>query len=405
MSAHSQAVGGICRAVRRNPYRLQRCVISLSFFRSAVAVSLLTVAVIQFLSLPGHAATVPARVPEASGTSLTAAQAMVLAERHNPNLRLARYQLKGAQQSLRTAPANAAALAPAAAAYAQLQFGVTISESAISADVAQRQAQIDYEQAALQYYQARQQVRLGALRAFTEWQRAEALTRAQMGALTRVESQVAQVKAAMEAGMVARFDLLQAEAQVAGQQAALAGAQAYRESAKQALEEAVGKPLAADLQPGGELLTSDEVIIGVDVEQLTARALVRRADVRLARLDMEARRLQLGLASGDSAAASLQLQAAATQYEATVLKVRTEVEQSLLGVNSALAELKAREAAMAPVREAQRLAELRYGAGLTTYLEVLTASETVLQAEAAQIEAATNLALGLLKLAQGVGDL
>lgn len=376
----------------------------MSFFRAFVA-ALLTVAALHSLPILGHAASNPAAAAVTREPSLTAAQAMALAERHNPNLRLARYQLKGAQQTLSTAPANAAALAPAAAAYAQLQFGVTISESAISPDVAQRQARIDYEQAALQYYQARQQVRLGALRAFTEWQRADALSRAQASALARAQSQAEKAQAAVAAGTVARFDLLQAEAQVAGQQAALAGAEAYRESAKQALEEVIGKPLAADLRPAGQLLASSEVTIQVDVDRLLARALARRADVRLARLDMEARRLQLGLAGGDSATASLQLQVAATQFEATVLKVRTEVEQSLLSVKSALAELKAREAAMVPVLEAQRLAELRYEAGIATYLEVLSASEAVLQAEAAQIEAATNLGLGLLKLAQGAGDL
>lgn len=380
----------------------------MSFPRVILATSLMTAVAVQSLSVPVFAGTTPVAVSASAPTpSLTAAQAMALAERYNPNLRLAGYQLKGARDTLSAAPANAAALAPAAAAYAQFQFGLTIPQSAISADVAQRQAQIDYEQAALQYYQARQQVRLGALRAFTEWQRADAMTRAQTSALERAESQVEKVQAAVAAGTVARFDLLQAEAQMAGQQAALAGANAYWESAKQALEEVIGKQLTANLRPGGKLLLSSEVEmeVEVDLEILTARALARRADVRLAKLEMAARRLQLGLTTGGSASAGLQLQAAATQYEVTVLKVRTEVEQSLLSVKSALAELKAREAAMSPVLEAQRLAELRYGAGLATYLEVLSASEAVLQAEAGRIEAATNLALGLLKLAQGSGNL
>jgi outer membrane protein TolC len=333
---------------------------------------------------------------------VTLAEAQALAEAHNPGLRLARYQMDSARAALTAAPANATALAPLASLYARTQLGLTIPEDAISPVAAGRQAQISYEQAVVQYYQARQQVRLGALQAYVEWQRASALVAAQQGALERAISQEAQVQVAVDVGSAAHFDLLQAQAQLAGQKAALTGAGALQASARQALEQAIGLPLVADVKPSQELLRSADVTLTADLPSLMAKALINRPDLRDARLNIEARRLQTGLATN---AASIQVQAASVQYEMDVAKARTEVQQALAQAQSALEELRARESALEPATEALRLAELRYGAGLTTYLEVQSALAAQLQAEAARIQAAANLTLGLARLAQATGDL
>ncbi|HYG57572.1 MAG TPA: TolC family protein [Symbiobacteriaceae bacterium] len=336
---------------------------------------------------------------------LTLQDALALAEAHNPGLRLAQYQLVNARSAMATAPANAEALSSAASLYAQAQFGVTLPENAISPQVALLQAQVEYEQAVVQYFQARQQVRLGALQAYVEWQRSRALVNAQQSGLERAMEQEKHVQAALDAGMVARFDLLQVQAQVTGQQAALSGAAAMERSTRSALEQVIGRPLAATVVPDGDLIRSEEVALEQNVEVLTRRALTNRPDLRESTLDLVFSRLQASLVAGNPAASLLQVQAAAGQYEMAAAKARTEVQQALWSATGTLGELKAREAAVAPSQEALRLAELRYEAGLATYLEVQSALAASLQAEAARIQAAANLTLSLAKLAQATGEL
>ena len=338
-------------------------------------------------------------------TPVTLEQALALAEANNPGLRLAQYQLSNARTSLATAPANAQNLGSLASLYAQAQFGVTIPANAITPAVARQQAQISYEQAAVQYYQARQQVRMGTLHAYVEWQRARSLVEAQQSALDRALAQEEQVTALMNAGVVAKFDLLQAQAQVTGQKAALAGAVAMEASTRLALEQVIGRPLAAGVVPESQLLSADTVVIDTDVAALVAKAMANRPDLRDSVLDLVARRSQVTLTAGSAAAAQLQIQVAAGQYESAAAKARTEVQQSLWAAQGALGELKAREGALAPSTEALRLAELRYEAGLATYIEVQSALAANLQAEAARIQAAANLRVALARLAQATGDM
>ncbi|HWI61713.1 MAG TPA: TolC family protein [Symbiobacteriaceae bacterium] len=343
----------------------------------------------------------PAAEETAPVPTLTLADVLALAEAHNPGVKLAEYQVASARNTWTTAPAQAASLAPAAALYLQMQYGITLPQNTIAPADATRQAQINFEDAVVQYYRARQQVRLGALQAYVEWQKAIAMVAAQEGALTRAETQAAQVRTAFDAGAVAKFDLLQAETQVAGQKAALAGAKAMLSSVEAALEQVMGQPLPPGAQPAGTLPGSDEVTLDEDLGALTEKALRERPDLKQAKLQIASRRM-FGANSG---AAILQLQAAATQYEMSVLKAQTEVEQTLEACRGALAELKAREQALSPAREALRLAELRYEAGLGTYLEVQSAFANALQADAARIQAAANLAVQRAKLAQATGDL
>ena len=55
-------------------------------------------------------------------------------------------------------------------------------------------------------------------------------------------------------------------------------------------------------------------------------------------------------------------------------------------------------------REALRLAELRYEAGIATWVEVQSASASALEAEAARIQAAANLLVRMMELSHAVGD-
>lgn len=331
-------------------------------------------------------------------------KALALAEANNPGLQLAAYQVASARAALSAAPANAQALAPAASAFVQVQYGITIPEEAISPEAAAQQSRISYEQAAVQYYTARQQVRAGVLQAYVEWQRATATIDAQQAALDRVMTQAANVQAALDVGNAAQYDLLQVQAAVSGQEAALIGAQAMEAAARSALGQVLGAPLAEGVRPEPDLVLAADVTLPTELEPLVARAMANRPDLRNQSLDLAARRLQSGLA-GAGASSFLQLQTVAVQYELAAAQARAEVSQALQAARGALEELKAREKALEPAREALRLAELRYESGIATYVEVQGASASALQAEAARIQAAANLTLRLLQLQQAVGEL
>lgn len=366
---------------------------------------LVTAALVLALPAAGAHAFVPAAVQAEEVRVLTLDEALERAEAQNRHLLLARYQLASARSSVTSAPSSAVELAPAVSLIAQAQFGLTIPQGAITSDVAARQAQFSYEDAVAQYDGARQQVRLGTLRAYVEWQQATALVKAYEGALERATAQEANVAAALEAGTVARVELLQAQAQTAGQRAALVGARAGKQAARDALEQVVGGQLAANEVPEQMTVRSANVVVESDLDALVDRALSNRPDLRQAVLGLGARRLQAGLAIGNTGTSVMQIESAATQYHAAILQARAEVGQALLRAESALEELIAREAALGPAEEALRLADLRYDVGLATYLEVQSASAAALQAEAARIQAAANLVVALAQLAQATGDL
>lgn len=345
-----------------------------------------------------------AAAPDTAPPVLTLAHALTLAESYNPGLRLAALQVTAARSAMGAAPANAQALAPAVSAYLQAQYGISVPAQAISPRAAGQQARVSYEQAAAQYYEARQQVRAGALQAYVEWQKAVATVAAQQAALDRTLTQEANVTAAVTVGAAAPYDLLQIQAAVAGQQAALIGAQAMEVAARTALGQVIGIPVADGVQPEANQVTSAEVQLPDDPEQLIAAALANRPDLRRSALDLTSRRLQAQLAGGGYAAMP-QVQAMAGQYELDVAKARTQVTQAYLAAQGALGELRARETALAPAQEALRLAELRYDAGIATWVEVQSASAAALEAEAGRIQASANLMLRLLELRQAIGDL
>lgn len=347
-------------------------------------------------------ATVQPQPPAEQPLILSLTEALALAEANNPGLRLAAMQVAGTRATLTAAPANAEALAPAASAFLQAQYGLAVPADAITPQAAGQQALISYEQATAQYYQARQQVRAGALQAYVEWQRAVATTVAQQAALDRALTQEANVKAALEVGTAAQYDLLQVQAAVAGQQAALIGAQAMESGARTALGQVLGAPLATGVQPEPNQIRSADVALPSDLQGLIQQALVSHPDLRDQALELGARRLQGTLAGGTS---PLQVQATAFEYELAAAKVRTEVTQAYLAAQGALEELKAREQALEPALEALRLAELRFETGIATWVEVQGASAGALQAEAVRIQAAANLTLRLLQLRQAIGEL
>ena len=82
-------------------------------------------------------------------------------------------------------------------------------------------------------------------------------------------------------------------------------------------------------------------------------------------------------------AAEAQAKQVLAQYQQTILVAFREVEDALVGVDTAREQTEAQESQVASLRSALHLAELRYRGGLSNYLDVLTAKRDLFDAELA----------------------
>jgi len=80
-------------------------------------------------------------------------------------------------------------------------------------------------------------------------------------------------------------------------------------------------------------------------------------------------------------AAEAQARQALAQYQQTILVAFKEVEDSLVAVRTAHEQGQAQEAQVAALQSALHLADLRYKGGISNYLEVLTAKQSLFNAE------------------------
>ena len=82
-------------------------------------------------------------------------------------------------------------------------------------------------------------------------------------------------------------------------------------------------------------------------------------------------------------AAEAQAKQVLALYQQTILIAFREVEDALVGVDTAREQTEAQESQVASLRSALHLAELRYRGGLSNYLDVLTAKRSLFDAELA----------------------
>lgn len=82
-------------------------------------------------------------------------------------------------------------------------------------------------------------------------------------------------------------------------------------------------------------------------------------------------------------AAEAQARQALAQYQQTILVAFKEVEDALVAVRTARQQIEAQDAQVAALKSALHLADLRYRGGLSNYLEVLTAKQSLFNAELA----------------------
>jgi NodT family efflux transporter outer membrane factor (OMF) lipoprotein len=90
-------------------------------------------------------------------------------------------------------------------------------------------------------------------------------------------------------------------------------------------------------------------------------------------------------------------------YRARVLQAFQEVEDSLSLENQLAAEARSEDAAIAAAREAEALATKRYQRGVTSYLDVVIAQTTALQAEQSGYDLATRRSQASIHLIRAIG--
>ncbi|MCL6449763.1 MAG: TolC family protein [Acetobacteraceae bacterium] len=278
-------------------------------------------------------------------------------------------------------------------------------------------------------------VRFEVEKAFYELIKAKGLLDVARLALQRGERQLDQARAFLEAGTVARTDLLAAEVAVAGLKANLVTADRLYRLAMMNLNRAMAYSLEAVWEPaegegeigglgvaapgegsgaegGGTAASGAEAAEQPNLGSALALALQSRLELIQAREELECRRLDHDILSRYYASnvwerrqAAYAVQSAEASLREKELQVEFEVRSAWLSVDDARQRVALLNKAVEQAREGLRLAELRYAAGLATSLEVLSAQVSLSQAEAQVVQAACDLkvALAAFRLAAAWG--
>ncbi len=211
-------------------------------------------------------------------------------------------------------------------------------------------------------------------------------------ALKRAEKQFKNAEAAHKVGMAAKTDVLGAEAGVAGARADLTNAKNQYEVAVVELNKAIG----IDLNTPLKLTTEVELApLGeVDLDAVTEEALAERADIVAAIKDKEVADENYDVCVAYTARntyvsrlAKVGADMAAINVEETKKAAQSELLSSYLNVIAAGEALEALKGSVKVREEVMRLTELRYDVGLVTTLDILQASEQLMETQVAYVQA------------------
>ena len=308
-----------------------------------------------------------------------------------------------------------------------------------------RGAEIERQMAGLAASAGRQDLALGAARAFVQVLQAEAIERAAAAAVAAADSDIERARARRDVGVATASDLLSAEVHHAEVRQRHISAQSELLIARLELGAATGaRPDEVLVLARPELAAVTEA-----VESLLAVALDRVPELQRSRLAVDAAASQASAAqafffpridvqggvefnganlvdqrSSWIVGAQLHLNLfrgfadQARLGEARQAQIRTAAERDALlrrvevGVRAAAARLDAARArdvvgraALTQAREAQRIIRDRYETGLATMTDVLRASETTFEAESRAIAAELDVILQALALERAIGRL
>lgn len=290
------------------------------------------------------------------------------------------------------------------------------------------------------------QVVLSVRQAYYNLQLQQGTVDAAQRAVDAARENVRVADARVRAGAAPKFDLLQAQVQLAQSQQALTRAKTGAVQGQQTLASLLNVPLSTTTAPATPLGLEAPP---ADLDALIPQALRTRPELAQAQANVEAAQaaidlaasglrpnitltggpsvqtsdptrnntvgwsggVQLTLAILDGGLTQAKVEAARQQLQQTRVSetqirqsVELDVRNAYLGLQDAAEELKSAQAALDAAREAFRIATVRYQAGVGTQLEVVTAEQNRASADVGVVQAlfAYNLALAQLDRAVGV---
>ncbi|MFS8858234.1 TolC family protein [Synechococcus sp. H55.5] len=408
------------------------------------------------------------RIERREGLSLE--QALELAVAQNPTVQQARLAVERAEAGVAVAQA---AFAPSLSTRASYQYSEppspgggpsrevhTFSASVVRVeytafDTGLREQNLKLAQEALrvaqlQLEQALQTVKQAVANAYYDLQSADARVAIRQAAVESSEATLRDAQARERAGLGTRFEILQAETELANNRQALLAAQNIQQLNRRRLAELLNFPsptdvLASDrIEPMGEWdLSLEETIIAAfaqrqelerqrrELEQAQSR--VRLAQARngpqvglFATLDavndFNASRNSFdvgysvganfsltwfdgGAASAQARQAQIDGQVAVSNFVGTRNEIQRGVEEAFLTLSSSREQIDSAKVAIASAEESLRLARLRLQAGVGTQTEVINAEAALTTARGNLSDAVIAYNRALVQLRRAIGSL
>lgn len=397
--------------------------------------------------------------------------AIELAYRNSEELRIALLQLERSQEGLR---AEQATLYPSANLGATLETSNQgVSGQGLGGGVSTRlgsnvRAEYDLgisgarsarirgaeEQvrlAELRFEQAREDLRLGTITDYYAVQEAIEQIRINQGFLAEAERNLRDTQLRQEVGVGTRFDVLQAEVQVANARQALTQSVSQRQIAQRQLARRLNVPptidlttLAVAIAGSWPLSLEDSIVQAFQNRSELEQALVERSfnetqrQLRLAQL-----RPNLGLFAqygvqtlltspagstfslddgfsvgaqfswplfdggatrAQAAQSDLDIQIDEAEFASTRNTIRIEVEEAYYTLVANQANIETARAAENQARQALELANLRFNAGVGTQLDVISATRELTEAQGNLVRAVLDYNRALARLERSVSN-
>ncbi|MFN3927142.1 MAG: TolC family protein [Pseudanabaenaceae cyanobacterium] len=294
-----------------------------------------------------------------------------------------------------------------------------------------------------------QTVRLRVVTAYYNLQNADEVVRIRQKSVENGERSLQDAQAQERAGTGTRFDVLQAEVNLANARQELLTAKANQAIARREIARQLAFPERVDFVAVDEIkpaedwqLSLEETIVlalrnrsELDIRKLEREIARERGNVALATLAPQVSvfanydlvdnlsvpggiamgyrvgaRFQLNLFDGGAAFAradqnKIDRELAERRFEQDANQIRFDVEQAFLNLQARRQQIATTVKALEQANEALRLARLRFSAGVGTQLEVIRAEEQVTRADVNRLQAIIGFNQSLADLRRAVNGL
>jgi len=255
------------------------------------------------------------------------------------------------------------------------------------------------EEVAKQVYEiAKEQTKNTVEKNYYDVLKADNLVKVKETAVKRAQEEVALVQKKFKAGSAIKTDVNRAEIGLANARADLANAQRDYKNAQVALNQTIGLDVNTDIKPA-QVLKYEKVTLPT-VDELSQKALESRLDLQKARNTESIAKLNYDLVVSYQALNTFTARKNKTELDRAKLdllqqeqNVRAEVISTLFQVQKADEVVGILAKSLDQAKDNHSLAKRRYEIGVGTYVDVLTASVDLADAEAKYIEAVYNYTL------------